>query len=158
MIEWFRQLEAREQFVLSFGVLIAVILLGWNFLWIPLQLRSADLATAVEAKADFVVQLRRAAALDAGAGISAPVSTNTSLTVVINLTAEPLGLDSAIERSSPVGGGDAIRVSLRNAPFDTLIRWLDLLDSQYGVAVATADIARTGQVGTINGQIVLERS
>jgi type II secretory pathway component PulM len=69
-----------------------------------------------------------------------------------------MGLGPAIERSSPVGGGDAIRVSLRSASFDTLISWLDVLEQQHGVSVATADIAGTGQPGTINGQIVLERS
>lgn len=157
MINWFQQLERRQQIVLSIAAVIVVILIGWKFLWMPLTNQSADLNDAVAEKSELIVELRRAAGLDSAASAAA-VGANTSLTVVINLTAQPLGLESAIERSSPVGGGDAIRVSLRNAPFDTLINWLDTLDRQYGVAVATADIARANQTGTVNGQIVLERS
>jgi type II secretory pathway component PulM len=158
MIEWFNQLESREQFVLSCGVLIAAGLIGWNFLWVPLQLRSEDLGGAVADKSSLIVELRRAAGLRATAAGTGTAGTTTSLIAVINLAAEPLGFGSAIERTSLVGGGDAIRVSLRSAPFDTLVSWLDVLEQQHGVAVATADIATTGQTGTINGQIVLERS
>lgn len=157
MIEQFRQLERRQQIVLSIGAAIVVILIGWRFLWLPLNNQSADLNDAVADKSELVVELRRAAGLDSAAAAAA-VGANTSLTVVINLTAQPLGLDAAIERSSPLGGGDAIRVSLRNAPFDPLIDWLDTLDRQYGVVVATADIARANQTGTIWPLIVLERS
>jgi len=158
MMQWFRQLETREQAVLTFGVLFVLLWLGWNLLWTPLALRSTDLSGVVADKTELVVDLRRAAGLSSAGPAARNAGANTSLTVIINLTAEPLGLVAAIERSSLVGGGDAIRVSLRGAPFDTLIRWLDVLEGEYGVAVATADLARTAQAGTINGQIVLERT
>lgn len=158
MMEWLKQREPREQIVLALGALLVVVFIGWKFLWIPLQNRSQDLADSVAHKSDLIVDLRRAANLSAAAAGPGTTGVGTSLTVVINLTAEPLGLDSAIERSTPVGGGDAIRVTLIAAPFDTLVSWLDTLERQYGVGVATADITRADQTGLINGRIVLDRS
>jgi general secretion pathway protein M len=159
MIERFQQLERRQQIVLTLGAVLAVILIGWLFVWTPLQTRSAELTDAVADKSELVVELRRAAGLNTtGPLTGSAAGANSSLTVVINLAAQPLGLESAIESSSPVGGGDAIRVSLRGAPFDTLVNWLDTLERQHGVAVATVNIARANQPGLVNGQIVLERT
>jgi general secretion pathway protein M len=156
MTDWFRQLEFRERALIVLAALIVVAMICWNFLWAPLQLRSADLAGAVADKTELVVDLRRAAALRGQGTGAVAAGAGSSLTVVINVAAQPLGL--AIPSSTPVGSGDAIRVSVRDAPFAALLQWLDTLEQEYGVTVATADIGRTGQSGLVNGQIVLERS
>jgi len=158
MIERLQQLAPREQLVLGVGTLLAVLIIGWTFVWAPLQSGSARRSEAIEAQARLLVDLRRAANLRGSTEANPTSGANTqSLVVLVDQTARPHGLAGSFSRTRPEGQ-DSIHVTFRDASFDALIAWLIELERQYGVAVLTVNsISAAGPPGLVNGQILLGR-
>ena len=77
-----------------------------------------------------------------------------SLVVVIDRSARSVGLGSALTRNQPVGE-DGIRVQLRDAPFDSMTRWLTQLQTANGLALDSASIERTDAPGAVNASLIL---
>lgn len=158
MMTWFRQLERRERIVLGAGAALAVVIIGWRFVFMPLDARSEALDQEVGELTGLLVDLRRAAALrDTGAATRSQ-SGDVGLLALVDQTAQPLGLASTFDRTR-LEGPDAIYVSFRNAPFDRLNTWLMDLELSHGVTVmSVSGISATGTPGLVNGQILLARS
>jgi general secretion pathway protein M len=80
-----------------------------------------------------------------------------SLVVLIDRSAHESGLGDALTGQTP-NGNSSIRVRLEGATFDTLVQWLGKMQQQYGVAVESAAIDRTGKPGVVNVSLVLNRA
>ena len=157
MSEWFNQLAARERWVLGIGVAVAVLIVGWRFGWSPLDDRTRELGTQVEARAREVVDLKRARDLQATSGQPATSVDAPSLTVLIDETGRSSGLASSVTRSSQ-DGPDVINVSFRDARFDRLVTWLIDLEQRYGLSVTSASISQASGSGLVDAQVRLDRS
>lgn len=158
MIERWQQLAPREQLVLGLGVVLAIVIVGWGFVWSPLAGNTAALSETVDDKARLLVDLRRAASLSASpAAPTSAAARTSSLIVLVDETSRPYNLASKFPRTSP-DGQDAIMVSFREAPFDSLIGWLVELEQTHGVLVETFSSSPTGQPGIVSGQVRLRRS
>lgn len=157
MTEWFDQLAPRERLVLVVGSVLAIIIVGWNFVWSPLRDRTSELDAAVAVRAREVVDLKRAANLSPASPQSGPAIDAPSLTVLIDETGRAMGLASAVTRSNQ-DGPDVINVSFRNARFDRLMTWLIDLEQRYGLAVVSAGISQAAGSGLVDGQVRLDRS
>ena len=158
MIERWQQLAPRERMILGFGALLAVLIVGWGFVWTPLANNTATLTDTVSEKARLLVDLRRAAGLTAtSAGPAAVSSRTSSLIVLVDETSRPFNLSQTFPRTSP-DGQDAIMVSFRDAPFDSLVAWLVELEETHAVLVETFSSSPTGQPGVVSGQVRLRRS
>lgn len=155
MIDWFRQLSQREQLVLGGGAILAVIIIGWSFVWTPLRDGTGDLSARVAERARQVVDLRRAASLTT-ASAGAVVRDAPTLYVLIEETARSNGLGSTITRSN-MDGADAINVTFRDARFDRLIGWLVQLEQGNGLTAVSATFTGAGSPGLVSGQLRLER-
>lgn len=155
MMDKFRQLAPREQIVLIVGSIVAVAVIGWSFVWIPLSNGASELSDEVAEREAQVVNLRRAAQLGAAASAARQTIDAPNLVILVDETARPLGL--TFPRSNP-DGPDAVNVSFRDARFDSLIEWTILLEQDYGLGVVSVSFAPGGGVGLVNGQLRLERS
>lgn len=156
MIGWFRQLAFREQLIVGAGALVAVVIIGWGFVWSPLANGAAELDVAVSEKSRLLVDLRRASSLTASAATGAAgVAPTSSLIVLVDETARPF--DLAFTRTSP-DGTNAIMITFRDAAFDRLIGWLTQLEQEYGVVIETFSASPTGQPGIVSGTLRLLRS
>lgn len=156
MIERFRQLAPRERLMLAAGAILAVVIVGWTFVWSPLRVGTIELDTTVAERSRQVVDLRRASALNAASGAGAATRDVPTPLVLIDQTARPMGLSGSITRTTP-DGANAISVSFRDARFDRLLDWLVDLDRTYGFAVASASLTGTNGAGLVSGQVRLER-
>jgi type II secretory pathway component PulM len=156
MLERFRQLARREQIVLITGAVLVVWIIGWRFVWAPLDNGAAELSESVADNARLVVDLQRAAELSTGPGTTLPTAATQSLVTLTTETARSIGLDGVLTRRSP-DGNDAINVSFRDAPFDIFVSWLASLEREYGLRVVIASTSPTGEPGFVDGQIRLER-
>lgn len=157
MIAWFRTLQRREQIILSAGCVIAVIILSWEFAWIPVVSGTADLRESVAAKEQLLADLQRAA-VAGGAAQGGPASApSQSLVLLISQTSESANLASAITRFRP-DGTNAINVSVQNAAFAQLMGWLISLQQDHGVVVENASINGTRDSGRVSGQLYLRRN
>ena len=153
----FQQLAPREQLVLGVGTVLAVLIIGWSFGWSPLRDSTDALDASVAERSRQVVDLQRAANLSTSIPPESLSSATQSLIVLVDETAQPLGLASTFTRSTP-DGADAISVSFRNAGFDRLIGWLIELEQAHGVAVVSVSFSRTENPGLVTGQVRLDRS
>jgi type II secretory pathway component PulM len=153
MIDWFRQREPREQLVLGIGATLAIVIVGWNFVWLPLRDGASELNATVAERSRQLVDLHRAAGLSASTAVQANADA-PSLLPLVDETARKLGL--VFERQNP-DGPDAITVSFRDARFDRLIGWLIDLEQTYGLAAVNVSFTQSGGQGLVSGQIRLER-
>jgi type II secretory pathway component PulM len=156
-MEWFRQLAPRERLALTTGAILAVIVVGWTFVWSPLRAGAVELDATVAERSRQVVDLRRAASLNAGSAPGAAMRDAPTPLVLIDQTARPMGLSGSITRTTP-DGADAISVSFRDARFDRLLDWFVDLERTYGFTVVSASFTGTNGAGLVSGQVRLERS
>ena len=155
MMDRLKQLAPREQLVLGIGTLLAIAIIGWSFVWSPLRNGADELDSEVAERSQQVVDLMRAANLDASSTAGSILEGTRSLIVLVDETARPLGLEFT---RTNLDGADAIRVSFADARFDRLIEWLISLQQAHGVTVVTASFSRTRSSGLVTGQVQLDRS
>lgn len=161
MRTWLESLAPRERIVLGAGAVGALVIVLWGLIWMPLARGTGDLEAAIERKRVLVAELRRAEALAADAGDTAPSSStqgaSRSLVVLVDETAQSRGLASSFTATRP-DGRDAINVSFQNAAFDSIVDWLLALERDYGVRVESASFNQARERGLVTGQIRLRRA
>lgn len=157
MIAWWNSRQPRERNVLIIGAALAVVAVGYTFVWEPLQRNiernraaaSEQLRTHawMEAASNEIMELRaapRSAALEG------------SLLAAMERSAKAAGLGQYITRMEP-SGTDAIRLQLTNVVFDRLIAWLASLQTDYGVTVSESTISATSTTGYVDASLTLSR-
>jgi general secretion pathway protein M len=157
MKEWFMSREPRERIVLGVGSAVAVLLAFVLLVWRPLQNEAADLEGSVAQKTRLLVDLQRAAAVAPESGGRPQAAGGTqSLLVLVDGTAQSHGLEGAL-RNARSEGADGISVTLRDASFDAVIRWLVTLQTVHGLSVEAVNVNATRASGLVNGQLSLRR-
>jgi general secretion pathway protein M len=157
MREWFDSLAHRERITVVVGGVVVGIMLFWALVIAPLDNGVEKLSKRVDDKRALIVWMQQASARIKRAG---PAAANggddgeQSLVVVIDRSARSVGLGSALQRNQPVGE-DGIRVQLRDAPFDSMTRWLTQLKTANGLALDSASIERTDAPGAVNASLIL---
>ncbi len=146
-----RTLSQRERRVLLIGAPIAAVLFFLAVV-LPLDRSVSRLHRQVARKQSDLAWMRQVAPELAAAG---PVrASSTPLIVLVDRSARQAGLGRALSGSTP-NGSSSLNVSLRQAPFDTLIGWLARLHQRYGVRVDSATISRADGPGEVNASLVL---
>lgn len=152
---WFTGLAEREQWMVAGGAAVAVAIVFWGLVWLPLTNATSERQETVGAQKTLLVKLAQI-----GPQTQAPSSrrgSNQSLVVLVDQTTRATGLAPALRRNQP-DGNDTIRVTLQNAAFDSVMEWLANLESQHGVVVQSASVDTTRSPGTVNSTLVLTRS
>ena len=138
------------------GAAVAVMIIFWAAIWNPLFKGTAALDEQVNDTENLLARVYRAEALRRPN--NRPRNTGKgSLVVIVDQTTRSAGLSEALKRNQP-DGPDGIRVTLQGANFDSLVRWLSVLDSNHGVIVDTVSVDQTRQAGLVNCTLVLRRS
>lgn len=154
MKEWFLSREPRERVILAVAAAIAVVLIGWRFVLLPLSNGVERLDSAVDAQSRLLVDAQSAAAV-APADAPLPQAEQT-LVVLVERTARAHGVWSAMSRTRP-DGDTGIDVGFQAAAFDALLAWLVTLESEHGVSVESATITAANEPGVVRGQVFLRR-
>lgn len=154
MKEWFLSREPRERLILAVGAALAIVIIGWRFVWSPLANGVERLDSAVDTQSRLLVDAVSAAAV---APTDAPrPQAQESLLVLVERTARTHSVWDAVSRARP-DGATGMDVTFQAARFDALLGWLLTLESEHGVSVETATIRDAGAAGTVNGQVLLRR-
>ena len=156
MRDWYNSLATREQWLVGGGAIVAVIILIWALVWNPLKTGASELSAKVASQETQLANLYRVEALKRTGGTTNPGNQRGSLVVVIDQTTRAAGLQTALTRNQP-DGDDGIRVTLKEAQFDSVVRWLADLAAA-GVSVETVSVDQTRQAGIVNCTLVLRRS
>jgi type II secretory pathway component PulM len=156
MRDWFDSLEQREKLTLSFGVVAAVLIFLWAFVWSPLRNGATELDVAVAEKSQLLATLQRAQAIGGAATAGSASPAGQELILVVDQTHRSHGLAGTLARNQP-DGPDGIRVTFQSAPFESLMDWLVALQRD-GVAVESATFDGSSQPGLVTATLVLRRS
>ncbi|HSN72052.1 MAG TPA: type II secretion system protein M [Steroidobacteraceae bacterium] len=161
MREWLRSLNARERlFVIGGGVLVllvAVYTLVLGPFYNSIDRRAERVA---DKTADLAWMQSVAGEMQtlAASGASGQVEgSGESLVVIVDRTSREAGLGGKVTGQTPTGEA-GIRVRLEQAPFDVIVAWLATLEQRYGIAIESASIDRSAQLGLVNASIVLTRA
>ncbi|GAC1461163.1 MAG: hypothetical protein PVSMB6_21470 [Steroidobacteraceae bacterium] len=151
----FDTMSAREQRLVKFGGIAAVLLLVFGVL-LPLESSVAKARARVIQKQNDLAWMRNVAPVLATAGPARQGGNGESLIVIVDRSARESGLGKALAGSEPSGPG-AIQVRMEKASFDVLVGWLSRLSQQNGIGVDGASIDTTGTPGVVNAAIVLRQ-
>ncbi len=157
MMQYWNNLQAREQRTLLLGA-VAALLLGIYALVIdPFTQKMAQLEQRVVSDRELLVWMEQSAAqveaLRRSGG--AKRSSGKSLLSLVDSSAKRNGLGAALKQVKPEGNG--VRLRFEQAGFDDMLRWLGRLDSEHGVGVSSLNLERLDEAGKVNASVVLER-
>ena len=145
---WLASLSPRERLLLVAGAIalvLAVVVLG---IWQPLR---ADRAAELGRIARYDRMLAALSQLPAATHSTAdprPIAT------ILAQTAAAQGL-SILRLDTPRTG--TATLTLKDAPFETLVLWIDGLNHDSGLAITSATIRRSETPGTVSADLSLER-
>ncbi len=156
---WLAERPPRERYLIAVAGVLLLCLLFYLLAWRPLQQRVTRLDSRLEQARKDLVWMQQAArevqALRQHGGGPAP-DTGLSLIRAVESTVTAAGLRGSLTRTEP-HGTDQIRLELRDADFDALVRWLGTLQRQHGARVTRIQITRTDQPGRVHARLTLRR-
>ena len=92
-------------------------------------------------------------AREAARGGSAVKKSDQPLQTIITSTAGPLGVQVKRYENE---GENKLRVSLDKVPFDKMVRWLDQLETRYGLTIVNIAIDAEKESGLVSAKLVLQ--
>jgi general secretion pathway protein M len=151
------QLQARERRVLAAGAAAVLVMAVYVLAWEPLVDGRARLQGEVTEQRALLAWMEQSAReVQALRGSRTPQrNSGQSLMAVVDRTARAQGLGTALERVQP-DGERAVRVWLKQAPFDQSLRWLDQLITAQGLRVTGLVVERGSEAGKVDARITLE--
>lgn len=157
MKDWLATRTPRERRILAIAGVFLILVLLYGALIHPFYAGLARLRqTAAEQHS--LLHWMRGTAREIqslrGSGPAAPVSGGSILSVV-DQAARREHLEGAVKRLEPdnVGG---VRVWLKQAPFDQIVRWLGALQRDAGLRIESISLEATGVPGKVNGRAMLK--
>lgn len=157
MKQWFNNLQSREQQLVGTMAVVCLAALVYWGVWLPTSERLAraeagvktqqKLLSWVEQQADEVIRLRRQQ------GTVKPTSQG-SLNQIANQSAARFNLN--LTRLQPQG--DSLQIWIETANFIQLLNWLQMLQRDHRVIIASVDLAADDKPGMVNvRRLVLTR-
>ncbi|MDR2214928.1 MAG: type II secretion system protein M [Nevskiaceae bacterium] len=152
--DWYSAREPREQLILRWGAVAAVVLLILA-LALPVQRNVRAAQTRIETKQQDLAFLRQVGPTISAAGpMAPPPDSQQSLIVLVDSSARESGLGETVSGSQPSGDG-GLRVQLEQADFNLLVAWLARLSTQHGLRIESANIESGSQPGLTNASVVI---
>jgi general secretion pathway protein M len=155
--DWWNGLSPRDRRTLGVGGLLALLLLGYALVWLPME-RSRDAWRERASAADANLIWMRAAAERMALLAPAPITAQRdgrSLLAVVDAGVREVGLGGALLRVEPINP-QQVRVYFQQAGFDTLMDWLRSLGDSHGVRVTELSVQRAAGVGLVDARLLLE--
>ena len=153
---WFAGLQPREKVIVRWGaVAVPVLIVAAAILMLYGAVSTAS--ARVEKKQEDLAWMRTVSGELRAAGPVAPGgATGGSLMVIVDQSAQQTGLGTSVTGSQPSGNG-GLRVTLENAPFDTVVAWIAMLERQRQAAVEAVEVTHTAKPGVVNAAVVLRK-
>lgn len=155
---WFENLQQQEKRAVIGAAALLGVMLVYLVLWKPLtsgydELKKSTikyelLVLWMQEKAAEVKQLKASSGSNIQRG-------NQSILGVVDKTSKQLQLADMVKQVRP-DGENKVRVRLENAPFDKLLRWLEVLQQTQGIQLVSSSIEKQEETGLVNARLVFE--
>src|SRR5580692_4495233 len=122
----------------------------------PLQSALSRAVQATESKRADLAWMRVNASEVRTAGYALPADTGEAPVVLVDRVGREAGLGGALRGTQPNATG--VRVQLEAASFDTMITWLDTLDTRYGYALESITVDRGAAPGMVNASVTFTQA
>jgi general secretion pathway protein M len=154
-LAYWRALGARERLIVTAGGAVALVLLLYAILWLPLQhdldrLR-ADLPRAREQLLWMRAQEGRVKVLRAAAS---PAVQSGGLLSFVEQSSTAYSIRPNIKRIEPQGA-NSVSLAIDGVAFNSLVEWLANLQKQGGVRIETASLEPLPTPGVVNARVLL---
>tara|TARA_R100000655_G_scaffold5499_4_gene16927 strand:- start:2657 stop:3112 length:456 start_codon:yes stop_codon:yes gene_type:complete len=144
----FAALNPRERRLVSIVLPLAIVVVGYQFLWVPLQRAQAEARADIQA---FRLVQDTAALASVDTIVSLQPLNETPLATRITTSASAANL--TLRRIEPEN--DSIRVTLDDTPFATILLWLSDLEEQHDVRVEALEVDRRPAPGRVSARLLL---
>jgi general secretion pathway protein M len=144
----FAALNPRERHLVSIVLPLAIVVVGYQFLWAPLQRAQAEARADIQA---FRLVQDTAALASVDTIVSLQPLNETPLATRITTSASAANL--TLRRIEPEN--DSIRVTLDDTPFATILLWLSDLEEQHDVRVEALEVDRRPAPGRVSARLLL---
>lgn len=158
MRAWWESRAPRERLILIIALLALGAMLYFLIIWEPIIKAGQAQALYKQDQQELnqwlrqispqIQQLRRLNGKQ-------PASRGSVLSVA-DSTAKADGLAAAIKRMQP-DGDQTVRVWLENAPFNTLVAWLQKLEKDQGIHISDLNINQDDSPGHVKARLTLKR-
>jgi len=153
---WYAGLQAREQRVVTLGAAaLGILLLFGGVVW-PLHSAVSAAVQRRETRREDLAWMRANAPEILAGNASLPPHTGEPPVVLVDRVGREAGLGAAMRGTQPSGSA-GVRVQLEAAPFDTLITWLNTLDSRYGLSIESITVDRAARPGAVNASVTFAK-
>lgn len=158
MKAWWLARAPRERQVIGVAAVLAFLLLGWAWVWDPLQAALTQSRQRVQAAEAALLRMQgtaeRMQRLQASAPARAEAPTG-SLLVRVDAGLNAAGLATSLLRVDPLESG-GVRVQFQAVDFDALLRWLEDLAARDGVRLSEFGAQRVS-AGRVDARLVIEQ-
>ncbi len=151
------QMTPRERVMVLAGgiaVLLTVLYLG---AWQPVVKAHAQRAEALDRARATAARIEEAGAQLQSSGPGRQVDRSTSLLAAVDQTSRSPMLGKAPSRVQPEGERE-VKIWIEDVAFTNLLRWLQDLDTRYGISADSAEIERGTAPGLVSVRLSLIRS
>ena len=158
---WYHGLQQRErQLVLAASIVVIATLL-YLVIWEPVVNGVSDQTQKYESQMDILDWMQTAATevrtLKATGAAKRQTNSSQPVTLLVEQSAATAGLKPFIRKLESTSDKGA-RITIDEASFDQLLLWLNTLQTQYGIAVSSANLDRVDKPGAVNARMTLSRS
>lgn len=160
MKDYWYSLQPRERLMVAVCAAAVTIGLLYLLVWAPIAEGRAQLAVNVKAQQENLAwmrqasrQVRQARASNLGA---VQVNDTRSMLAIIDSSATQAQIRQPIQRMEPEGN-NGVKLSLENASFDAMIRWLGALKRSHNIDVVSATISPSATPGQVDTRLSLQR-
>ncbi|MES0875113.1 type II secretion system protein M [Sinimarinibacterium thermocellulolyticum] len=151
-----QQLAPRERLMVLGGTVVLVLVMLYLLAWEPVVKAHQQRAEALTRARALATRIEEAAALVRSQGAGRSVDRSTSLVAVVDRTSRSPVLGKPPSRIQPEGDRE-VKVWIEDVPFDNLLRWLQELETGYGIGAASAEIERGARPGLVSARLSLTR-
>ena len=151
-----QQLAPRERIIVLAGGVLLLLVLVYLLAWEPLVKTHRQRAEALERARALATRIEEVAGLVRSQGSGRNVDRSTSLVAAVDRTSRSPVLGKPPSRVQPEGDRE-VKVWIEDVPFNNLLRWLQDLETRYGIGAATAEIERGARPGQVSVRLSLVR-
>ena len=155
----FEALQPREQLAVAAAGLVLVLAMIYWVLWQPFALWRAHAESSLHSGRELAarIEIIGAQAQAAHPMGNAMAGAGMSLLTVVDQASKDGTLGKPPSRIQP-DGDKQVRVWVEDVQFDSLLRWLDSLQSRYGLHIDGVAVERRPTAGTVNARLTLMRA
>lgn len=155
----YEALQPREQTLVSIAAAMVIAALLYSTIWQPIARHRKALAEELQSARSIATRLAQA---EVDQRFAAPqsgpiVGSDVSLLTAVDQASKNGTLKKPPARLQPDGENQA-RIWFEDVEFDVLLRWMNELQTRYGVRIEVADIERQPTPGLVNARLAVIRA